>query len=153
MVEHTIKLLSALLLANPKIKQMVVKMKGFDILAHRLLEKTPTFSLLQTLLDFAVGNFNVEALYPQNNSYVSTVINRSPIASEVIANQTGTKTKTSAGGIMNVEVLETLFSALSRTKELHYRINMLRQLQNFFANGGHPSPLYFSNRTRRTEGS
>ncbi len=133
-VEHAIKLLSTLLLANPKVKQMLGKMRGFDIIAHRLGDKVPTFSFLQTLLDFAVGDFKVQALYPQNNSYVSTVINRSPIASEVISSQTGTA-KGSTPGLANAEVLEMLFAALGRTTELHYRINVLRQLQGLFSTG------------------
>ena len=121
------------MIANPKLKQIICNMKGFEILTIRLAAKTPTFSFLQTLLEFAIGSFKVQSLYPQSNSYVSTVINRSPIATEVL-NQ-ASSSGTSATGLMNPEILESLFSALSRTKELHYRINMLRQLQSVVTNG------------------
>ncbi len=133
-VEHALKLLSALILASPKLKQTMVKTRGFDVLAQRLEDKAPTFSFLQTLLDFALGSFKVQSLYPQSNSYVSTVINRSPIASDVINQQTG-KGESAAPGLSNAEALGMLFAALSRTKELHYRINMLSQLQSIFASG------------------
>ncbi len=127
-VEHSLKLLATLMLANAKLKQTITKMKGFEILSHRLSSKVPTFSFLQTLLDFVVGTFKVQTLYPQNNSYVSTVINRSPIASEVL-NQVPATGAAQQVGLSNPEILEALFAALARTKELHYRINMLRQLE------------------------
>eukprot|EP01022_Parablepharisma_sp_SALTPOND_P034498 TRINITY_DN91_c0_g4_i1.p1 TRINITY_DN91_c0_g4~~TRINITY_DN91_c0_g4_i1.p1 ORF type:complete len:1789 (-),score=168.64 TRINITY_DN91_c0_g4_i1:127-5493(-) len=129
-VEHAVKLLATLMLANGKLKPNISKVKGFEVLSHRLSVKTPTFSFLQTLLDFVVGGFKVQTLYPQTNSYVSTVINRSPIAGEVL-----NQVPPSQLGLVNPEMLETLFSALSRTKELHYRINMLRQLETVVVTG------------------
>ena len=138
-VEHAIKLLAVLMMANPKLKATIIKMKGFEIMGQRLLSKAPTFSLLQTLLDFVIGTFKVQTLYPQSNSYVSTVINRSPIANEVI-NQAA-QNNAAPLGLANPEMLEVLFAALSRTKKLHYRINMLRQLQNAVVNGMHKSVL------------
>jgi len=131
-VEHAIKLFATLVLANPKLKLVISKSKGFEVLSHRLYNKVPTFSFLQTILDFVIGTFKVQALYPQSNSYVSTVINRSPIASEVL-----NQPPLSSGsiGLSNPELLEALFSAMARAKELHYRINMLRQLEPAISNG------------------
>ena len=45
-VEHAIKLFATLVLANPKLKVIIAKSKGFEILSHRLSNKVPFFSFL-----------------------------------------------------------------------------------------------------------
>lgn len=131
LAQHSLKLLSVLLLVNPKLKQVIAKSHGFDVLTHRLSPLTPTFSFLQTLLDLVLGMMRVQSLYPESNSYVSTVINRSPIANEVL----GCMVAEEAHGLANPEFLELLFAALSRVSELHYRINMLKQLEPAISSG------------------
>lgn len=126
-------------MATPNLKQTIIKMRLFELMSQRLASKIPSFSFLQTLCDFIVGSVSIQNLYPQSNSHVSTIINRSPIANEVIKQtslvaQSGIAA-TSPNNLLHPEILEILFAALSRTQELHYRINMLRQLQNIFKNG------------------
>jgi len=119
------------LITNPKIKQTLSKFNGFEILTNRLSTLTPTFSYLQTLLDLVLGVMSVQSLYPESNSYVSTVINRSPIASEVL----GFDIPKANSSLANPEFLELLFIGLSKVSELHYRINMLKQLEQVVNSG------------------
>ncbi len=133
-VEHALKLLATLLSVEPKLKPALCRGRAFDVLSHRLVARKPTFSFLQTLCDFVVGTVTVPTLYPQSNTCVSTIINRSPIATEVLK-QTSLRQATMGNGLAHPECLEMLFVALSTAKELHYRINMLRLLQNAIING------------------
>jgi hypothetical protein len=133
------KLLLTLLQTNTKLKPTLCRLHVFEVLGHRMAQQLPTFSYLQTLCDFVVGFVNVQALYPQSNTYVSAIINRSPIASDILrqvggSQQSGGPSPDSVG-LAHPEALELLFVALSRTKELHYRLNMLRLLQNAVAKG------------------
>jgi len=109
----------------------VSKFHGFEILTNRLSTLTPTYSYLQTLLDLVLGAMSVQSLYPESNSYVSTVINRSPIASEVL----GCDIPKANSSFVNPEFLELLFIALSKVSELHYRLNMLKQLEQVVNSG------------------
>ena len=132
--EHVIKLLNVLFVTFPKSKAIFMKMVGSEIITKRLQQYEPTFTLLQSLFACVCGNITIESLYPCNNFFVPTVINRSPIADKIIKSIQGTAQNTNT--IQNLEIIEVLFGVLSRTKELHYRINLLKQIQVLVRSGG-----------------
>jgi hypothetical protein len=125
-------MLGTLLHISPKFKTQILKIGGFDILNLKINKHKPTILLLQTVLDLIIDSFTrVTSLYPLESSYVSTIINRSLIADEVINNISKSTSKNMKYPlIVHYAAIDTLFCMLTNAESYNHKMNIIRQFHN-----------------------
>ena len=111
---------------NSTLKKGLNKSKYCAVIIEQIQNLKPNDSLCKTIYDLCFATIEkVNYLYPPNSSTVSSIVNRSTIADQIIKLSNGKKEI----NITNLEILEILLFVLKKSNNDQLKFEIFRDLE------------------------
>ena len=130
--EYAIRMIGTLIHVSPdKLRGSLVKSRAFDMVSDKLRTYQPNLIMLQSILDLGVDTFkNVNCLYPNGSTHISSILNRSSVAYLLIQNIRLYHQILREPDIQFSEAYPTLFLLLTASPYYPHVANILRQFES-----------------------
>ena len=115
---------------NSTLKKGLNKSKYCAVIIEQIQNLKPNYSLCKTIYDLCFATIEkVNYLYPPNSSTVSSIVNRSSIADQIIKLSKNTSDIKKEPNITNLEILEILLVVLKKLNNDQLKFEIFRDLE------------------------